>query len=144
MSVALHFIQSEHMLALLIAVFIFLITIVLTVKHWISFPVTLTLLLFSLAAGLLINHWQAFNQSLASSSSNKEAELIGNFHKRLLQEIEELKTEVCTNREDLLQVRNRIKEIADSIAMEKQKLQNFMEEFQGQVNHNQPLHFSPL
>lgn len=147
MSHALHFLQSEHVLALLIAVLIFLTTILLVVKRWIGFSITLLLLLFSLAAGLIINHQQDLQHYLtfSSSSPEKEGNSSEDFHKHLLQAVEDLKLEVSTEKENLSRVMSQVQEIFESMDMQKQKLQNFIEEVRAQLKADYPTNspFSP-
>jgi hypothetical protein len=126
------FFQSPHVLALFIAILIFLMTIFLVVKRWIGFSVTLLLLLFSLVAGLVINHQQIFQDYIHSYSSSATP-LIGEdvqdaFHKQMMQALEDLKVEVNAEKENLRQVVNQVQEIFDTMEAQKQKLQNFIEE----------------
>jgi len=128
MSTALNFFQSEHFLALLIAILVFLTTIFLVVKRWIGFSVTLLLLIFSLAAGLLINHQQDLQHYFSSYSSNPTPESSDDFHKHMMQAMEDLKLEVTAEKENLRRVMNQVQEIFESMDVQKQKLQNFIEE----------------
>ncbi len=129
MPAALHFLQSEQVLALLIAILIFLTTIFLVIKRWIGFSITFLLLLFSLAAGLIINHQKTFQCYVNSQySSSLEEGSQGMFHKQVLQAVEDLKLEVQTEKENLRQVMHQVQEIFDLMDVQKQKLQNFIEE----------------
>jgi hypothetical protein len=129
MSPALNFLQSEHLLALLIAILIFLTTIFLVAKRWIGFSITLLLLLFSLAAGLLINYQQELLHYLRLSSSPIEDGMTTeDFHKQMLKAVEDLKLEVSTEKENLRLIMTQVQEIINSMDMQKQKLQNFIEE----------------
>lgn len=144
MSPVLNFFQSTHVIALLIAIFIFIITIFLVVKRWIGFSVTLLLLLFSLAAGLVISHQQDFqdylntplstSSSLAPSEDSQDA-----FHKQMLQAVEDLKVEVNTEKENLRGVMNQVHEIFESMDVQKQKLQNFIEETRERFKTDYPI-----
>jgi polyhydroxyalkanoate synthesis regulator protein len=145
MSSTLHFLQSPHVLALLIAVFIFLTTILLVVKRWIGFSMTLLLLLFSLAAGLIINHQQAVQSYLnayTSSSTSTNEDSQDAFHKQMLQAVEDLKLEVSTEKENLRLVMNQIQEIFDSMDAQKQKLQNFIDETRERFKTDYPIQHS--
>ncbi|CAF24351.1 hypothetical protein [Candidatus Protochlamydia amoebophila] len=122
------FLQSEPRLALLIAVLIFFITIFLVIKKWIGFSVALLLLIFSLAAGLVIKNQQFF-ETYASEYHhqfhNQENEA---FKKQILQALEDIKKEVNIERENCHQVMNQVQAIFEQMDAEKQKLQLFIEE----------------
>lgn len=125
------FIQSEHFFAFLIACIVFLITILLVVKKRIGFIIALLLLLFSLAAGLLINNQNAFRQFLTSYSHAQHPKDDGTqdaFRKQMLQAVEDLKGEVKAEKENLHQVVKQVQDIVSSIDAQKQKLQQFIEE----------------
>ena len=124
-------IQSDHMLALLIALLIFLTTIFLVVKQWIGFSITLLLLIFSLAAGLIINNQQMFHtyfnpQDLSNPAKEKNSQDV--FRKQMMQAVEDLKIEVYAEKDNLRRVMNQVQEVVDSIDVQKQKLQHFIEE----------------
>ena len=139
MSSAVDFLQSNHVLALLIAILIFLTTILLVVKRWIGFSITLLLLLFSLAAGLLINNQQDFQHYFSGISSKNQEEISAeNFHKQMLQAVEDLKSEVSVEKEHLRHVMEQVQDIFDSMDMQKQKLQNFIEEVRQRFKNEYP------
>ena len=98
MDQALQFFQSEHVLALIIACLLILTTILLVVKKWIGFSGALLFLIFSLAAGLLINNQNAFqhyfNAYSSTPHSGTDEVSQGAFRKQMLQAVEDLKTEV--------------------------------------------------
>ncbi|WP_075882895.1 hypothetical protein [Candidatus Protochlamydia sp. W-9] len=122
------FLQSEPRLALLIAVLIFFITIFLVIKKWIGFSVALLLLIFSLAAGLVIKNQQFF-ETYASEYHhqfhNQENEA---FKKQILQALDDIKKEVNIEKENCHQVMNQVQAIFEQMDAEKQKLQLFIEE----------------
>lgn len=132
MDQALQFFQSEHVLALIIACLIFLTTILLVVKKWIGFSGALLFLIFSLAAGLLINNQNAFQHyfNAYSSTPHSGTDEVSQdaFRKQMLQAVEDLKTEVSAEKENLQHVMHQVQEIVDSIDVQKQKLQQFIEE----------------
>jgi hypothetical protein len=131
MSSTLQFFQSTPVVALLIAIFIFATTIFLAVKRWIGFSLTVLFLLFSLAAGLMINHQQMAHYYLGSfppSHSLTNEETQDAFHAQILQALEDLKLEVKTEKENLRLLMNQVQEIFDSMDVQKRKLQNFIEE----------------
>lgn len=139
MSSSLNFLQSEHVLALLVTILIFMTTIFLAVKRWIGFSITLLLLLFSLAAGLLINHQQDLQHYFSYSSSTKGNEVTTeDFHKQMLQAMEDLKLEVTTEKENLHRIMTQVQEIFDSVDAQKQKLQTFIEEAREQFKTDYP------
>lgn len=125
--------QTDHVLALLIALLIFLMTLFLAVKRWIGFSITLLLLLFSLAAGVLINNQHAFQGYLGHYSPSTLALPLaeGNsdaFQKHILKAVEDLQTEMQTEKENLLQLKQQVQDLFVSMDTQKQKLQNFIEE----------------
>lgn len=140
MSSISNFIQSEHLFALLITVIVFLITLLLAVKRWISFPVTLSLLVLALVIGLIINHKEDLEHYFTFSVSqpveakhSKES-----FHEHILQGMEGLKAEVETGKENLHRIINQVQEVFDSMDIQKQKLQNFIEELRKEFEKNYP------
>ncbi len=123
------FLQSEPILALLIAVLIFLVTIFLVVKQWIGFSITLLLLLFSLAAGLLVSNQQmlrgyASDYRLKHLQDNSQDA----FKKQIVQAVEDLKAEVDSEKENLRHVVTQVQDIFDQMDTQKQELQQFIEE----------------
>ncbi len=127
------FLQTDHVIALLIAVLIFLMTIFLAVKRWIGFSITLLLLLFSLAAGVLINNQHAFQGYLGHYSSSAPALPLAEansdvFQKQMLKAVEDLQTEMQTEKENLRQLKQQVQDLFVSMDTQKQKLQNFIEE----------------
>lgn len=125
------FLKTEPVLALIIACLIFATTILLVVKRWIGFSLALLLLLFSLAAGLLINNQQAFQLYLNSRTTtnlSSDGESQDTFRKQVSQAVEDLKLEVNTEKENLKRVMHQVQEIVDSIDVQKQKLQTFIDE----------------
>ena len=149
MIAAFPFLQSEHVLALLITVLIFLTTIFLVVKRWIGFSVTFLLLLFSLGAGLIINNQQALQDYLYGKNPPHltEDNTQDAFQKQMMQAVEDIKLEVNTEKENLRKVMNQVQEIFDSMEAQKQKLQNFIEEtrdtFNKELHGNNPSNTSP-
>lgn len=124
------FLLSEHVLAFLIAFLIVLITVFLAAKQWIGFSLALLFLIFSLAAGLIINnqhsiqhYFTSYAESSAPGNESQDA-----FRKQILQAVEDLKLEVNTEKQNLQRVMNQVQEIVDSIDIQKQKLQQFIEE----------------
>lgn len=142
MQPAVDFFSSEHILALLIAVLIFLTTVFLVVKRWIGFSIALLLLLFSLAAGLIVNNQKMFHQYFSSyENSARHSEDAGAqdaFRKQIMQAVEDLKTEVHAEKENLNQVMTQMAEIVNSIDVQKQKLQNFIEETKERFKTDSP------
>lgn len=135
MSYVSHVLQSEHILALLVAVLIFFTTILLVVKRWIGFSMTLLLLIFSLAAGLIINHHQDFQHYLTPSSKSTHYESSSeDFHKQMLQAVEDLKMEVAAEKENLRRVMDQVQDIFTSMDAQKQKLQHFIGEVRQHFN----------
>lgn len=132
--------HSEHILALFIAILIFLTTILLVVKRWIGFSITLLLLIFSLAAGLIINNQQDFQHYLTSSSSSSihNEKTTEDFHKQILQAMEDLKIEVAAEKDNLRRLVDEVQDVFQSMDIQKQKLQNFIEEVRQRFKSNYP------
>jgi len=123
------FFQSDHFLALSIALLVFLVALFLAVKRWIGFWITVVLLVFSLAAGILINNQSSLQNFFDSySSSAEEHEKEDAFQKQMLQAVEDLKMEMSIEKENLKKVVLQVQEIVDSIDLQKQKVQQFIEE----------------
>ncbi|WP_068468223.1 hypothetical protein [Candidatus Protochlamydia phocaeensis] len=135
----LQFLQSDHMMAFIIAVLIFLVTILLVVKRWIGFSITLLLLVFSLAAGLAINNQQAFQgymDDYRQTRLNERQQDV--FKKQVLQAVEDLRIEVNSEKENLRQAMSQVQEIFDRVERQKQKLQNFIEETRERFKSEMP------
>lgn len=126
----LHFQQSEHFPALLAAILIFMITIFLAVKRWIGFSVTFLLLLFSLAAGFLIDQVQNgqnyFQQTSYPNHFYPAAK--DDFKMQITQAVEDLKNEVSNEKENIRLIIDQVQEVIHSVETQKEKLQQFIEE----------------
>jgi hypothetical protein len=123
------FLQAEPNLALLIAVLIFLITIFLVVKKWIGFSIATLLLLFSLAAGLIVKNQQlletyATDYHQHNLADTKEEDL----KKQIFQALEDVKTEISTEKENIRHIMIKVQEIFEQLDNEKQNLQHFIAE----------------
>ena len=130
MNQIIDFLQTDHVLALIIACLIFLATIFLVVKRWVGFSIAVLLLIFSLVAGLVINNQHAVQQyfnAYAASSKGEEGSQDA-FRKQMLQAVEDLKLEMSAEKENLKRVMDQVHEIVDSIDVQKNKLQHFIEE----------------
>ncbi len=123
-----HFFESDHVVALLIAVLIFLTTIFLVVKRWIGFPIALLLLFFTLVTGIVINNQDALNSYLKPHSKTALNQDQDAFRSQIMQAVEGLKTEVETEKNNLRTVMGQVQEIFDHMEVQKQKLQNFIDE----------------
>jgi hypothetical protein len=125
------YLQSDPVLALAVAVVIFLLTILFVVKRWVGFPGACLLLLLALTAGILLNHRQSFHyydaSPQAASLTPVEAS-IDTFQKQVLLAVEELQREIKVEKENVQQITKQIQEIFASLDTQKQKLQNFIEE----------------
>lgn len=145
MSSLFNFLQSEHAMALLTTVVIFLITIFLAVKRWIGFSLTCLLLLFSLLAGFLIDQKQMLQHYFQSSSTSSHTASLSidennqdDFRKQMLQAVADLKVEVLTEKENLRRVMDQVQEVFDSVEAQKQKLQHFIDETREHFKTNYP------
>lgn len=131
MDTFLEFLQTDKVIALISAVFIFFVTILLVSKRWINFPVTLLLLLFAIASGLVISNYHALQSYFHDYNQNgfkKEQEDQESFKTQLLQAVEDVKTEVSSEKENLRLLKGQVEEIFDLMDVQKQKLKSFIEE----------------
>lgn len=124
----LHFLQTEPVFAFLIASLIFFITLFLVVKQWIGFSITFLLLVFALAAGIIINNQKAFQGYADDYHTRQQESQQDAFKKQILQAVENLKVEVESEKENLRQVMTQVQTIFEQVDVQKQKLQNFIEE----------------
>lgn len=124
----IHFLQSDHITAFLVALLIFLITIFLVVKKWIGFSMAFLLLLFSLAAGLLVNQQHTIRHYFYPSGLVNHKTSSDDFQQQMVQAVQNLQTEMATEKDNLLQVMDQMQEVFQSVDAQKQKLQNFIEE----------------
>lgn len=125
----LNFLSSEHMIAFLVTVSVFLITIFLVVKRWIGFSIASLFLLFALAAGVITNYQQEIHHYLTGTPYLASPEVPSeDFHKQMAQAVENLKVEITSEKENLQHLMSQVQEIFDSMDKEKQKLHNFIEE----------------
>jgi hypothetical protein len=135
------FFQSDPVLALAVAVVIFLLTILLVVKRWVGFPGACLLLLLALAAGILFNHRQAFHYYGTSSQTSSLAPVeasIDTLQKQLLLTVEELQREIKVEKENVQQIMKQIQDIFASLDTQKQKLQSFIEETRQKFKKEEP------
>ncbi|MFI5344404.1 MAG: hypothetical protein ACHQUC_09315 [Chlamydiales bacterium] len=136
-STLVQFFSSQHVIALLSAVSIFLVTIFLVAKRWIGFSITFILLLFSLTAGILINNPQFFTDYV---NPHQEANLDQQtaFKKQILQAIDDVKLEVHTEKENLQHLKDQMQEIVNQLDTQKQKLEGFIEETRNRFKTDKP------
>lgn len=68
------FLLNHNTLAVLIAAVIFVITIILVIRRLIGFVITLVLLLFAIASGLIIANQDVFRDILKSVAADKRSD----------------------------------------------------------------------
>lgn len=142
------FMQSEHVIAFLSTLFIFLVTLFLVVKRWIGFSIACLLLLFSLIVGVVINHQQEVKHYFYSSHHSTigdvntlgDVNMTDDFHQQMFKAVENLKTELATEKENIQKIAAQVHEILESVDLQKQKLQNFMEEVREKFQTETPSH----
>lgn len=123
----MQFFSSNHVIALSTAAVILVITIFLVARRWIGFSTALILLLFSLAAGIIINNPQIF-ENYTQIDLSKEMEQQEIFKKQIFQAIDGLKGEVQTEKDNLLQLKDQVQNILVQLENQKQKVENFIDE----------------
>jgi hypothetical protein len=125
----LEFLQTDTVVALLASLFIFLFTIFLVVKRWISFNFSFLLLLFCIAVGLAISNYHAISH-YTHSQPTSDAQQSAIFMDFTRLGIEELRNEITAEKDRLQYLTNQIQELTDQLNYQRQKLQTFIEENQ--------------
>ena len=99
-------------------------------KRWIGLAFSLFFLATSFAVAIITNNQLNVHDYFSSFESlpSEETHPSAAFHKQVLQAVEDLKSEVDTEKENLRQVIGQVSEIVNSIDIQKQKLQAFIEE----------------
>ena len=136
----IHFFSSGPFAALTAGVITLLITILLVAKRWIGFSTALILLLIGVAATVLINNPQLFEQYTQANFS-KEIEQQESFNKHLMEAIEGMKTEIQSEKENIVQLKGQVEEMVVELNNQKQKVENFIEETK---KHFQPDEKEPI
>lgn len=88
---------SLNSVALAVAGFIFFITLFLTAKQWVSFSITLLLLVFTLITGLIIANLDLLRTSAHEMSTEQDKQIdlrISNFEEQILKAYDNLKMEI--------------------------------------------------
>ncbi|MBA2369985.1 MAG: hypothetical protein H0V82_13355 [Candidatus Protochlamydia sp.] len=125
---SLKFLESEPVIALLVAAIIFFITLFLVVKQWIGFSLTLLLLVFALVSGFIVN-----NQHVLDCYNKENHELVFHgkeddaFKIQIFQAIEDLKVEVNSEKENIQHMMAQIQEVLNEVDSQKQNLQSFID-----------------
>lgn len=136
-SALVQFFSSQHVIALLSAVSIFLVTIFLVAKRWIGFSITFILLLFSLTAGILINNPEFFTEyANPNQATNLDQQV--EFKKQILQAIDDVKQEVHKEKENLQHLKDQVQDIINQMDTQKQKLEGFIEETRNHFKTDKP------
>lgn len=137
MTSLLQFFHSPQIVAILVTILIFFITIFLSMRYWIKSTTVLFLLVFSLIAGLLANYTQPLSFYFQNPPSPLE-ETNDEFNKQILGAIENLKIEVNSEKEHLQSAVSQIQEVFDSMKDQSQKLQDLIEEAKDQFKAEYP------
>ena len=128
--------QSDQVVALVIASFIFFVTIILVTRNRIGFSMTLLLLLFSLVVGLAVNNQSAFlsylNHPIHKVDENQDA-----FNKQIQLAIANLQSEVDLEKDNLLRVMGQMFDVLDQLEEQKQKLETFLERTHSHFNEEE-------
>jgi hypothetical protein len=128
--------QSDQIVALAIASFIFFVTIILVAINRIGFSMTLLLLLFSLLVGLAVNNQSTF-QSYMSQPIHKIDESQDAFNKQMQLAIANLQSEVDLEKNNLLRLMGQMLDVLDHVEQQKQKLETFIERTHSQFNEEE-------
>ncbi|MBA3723147.1 MAG: hypothetical protein H0W88_12205 [Parachlamydiaceae bacterium] len=130
MHTVLEFLKTDTVVALLVSVFIFIITIFLVAKRWIGFSVTVLLLVFAITAGLAISNHRILECYLNDYKKDglSDASQPAPFKKQITQAVEDVQDEVNAEKENLHHLMGQVDEIFDQLEVQKQKLQSFIAE----------------
>src|SRR6188472_2615722 len=93
----LNFFASNNGVALVVALVIFIITLILVVKRLIGFVITIILLIFALVSGFFVANADVFREVLrgmTASATPEERETLEQIKAQLVKAYEEIKTEL--------------------------------------------------
>lgn len=127
-SAFVHFFTSNQVAALSSTLLIFFLTIFLVAKRWIGISVAFILLLSSLLVGVLVNNPQFFNEYMDTQGAGNNLEQQNEFKKLILQALDDIKSEVHTEKENLHQLKDQVHDMITQVDTLKQKLETFIEE----------------
>lgn len=97
MEVASQYLFSNSSLALVIAAFIFFITLFMVAKQWISISIVIVLLLFSLISGIVVSEQELLRKTLIGTPSEYTTDIevrMATFHEQILKAYDNLKGEL--------------------------------------------------
>jgi len=120
----LDFITTNTIFAFLITVFIFIVTIFLVVRQWIGFSMALLLLVFAIAAGTAVRHYNLLKSYIYLSEEPSQSE----FNKQITKVVEDVRMEVSSEKENLHLLMKQVEDLFDQMNQQKIKLQQFIEE----------------
>lgn len=94
------FFLSHHFIALAVGLLIFLITVLLSAKQWIDFPLTVIFLLFAIAASMSIENYDLFRIMQTHSSSGSVSDTM----EKIIRENREMRDEIEKQNKQLQQL----------------------------------------
>lgn len=140
----LDWLQTDSVLAFLLALAIFLFTILLIVKEWVNFSMAFLLLLFSLTVGLAITHQRSIRCYLEGCYERRpvsDQQVV--FADQIKLAIEDLKKELENEKENIQHIVYQVQEVFDQVDYQRQKLQAFIEKTQDHFKQDAKTEGSP-
>ncbi len=121
--------HSIHIVALLVGFVVFLFTVFLAAKGWITISQTFLLLLFSLAAGTLINNQAYFHHKTTLNDPIFASENTDNhFQDQMVQALENIRTELNYDRESLQHIVSQLDELFNQVDLQRRKFEHFIDD----------------
>ncbi len=90
-------ILSNNSVALAVAAFVFFVTLFMVAKQWVGPAITITLLVFSLLAGLIVAEQDIIRNALSGTPTEQAKDIdikMANFNEQILKAYDTLKAEV--------------------------------------------------
>ena len=120
------FFTSDPFVAFLIAILIFFFTIFLSVKQWINLPLTLILLLFSLAAGTVVNTQRHLKGYVLGNSKGLNQSSV-EFQDQLREAFETIKIELSAEKDSLLKIGSQVEAIFKEVENQSAKIESLFD-----------------
>lgn len=125
------FLKADYLLALLTSLFIFSITLYLTIKRWIGFSLSLFMLLLALGVGVGIRNYHIIETYLIAYQEEHHSEYENvnkGFKSQIAQAVADITVELKAEKENITVLVNQVEEMLDEVDKQKQKLESFIEE----------------
>lgn len=126
----LEFMKSDAMIGLLVSILLFALIVFFVVRRSITLSTAAILLTACGMLGLLIGHYRDIGSYVNNVHQTPQSmlETDNTFKQQLLQAVEDIRTEVSTEKANLQIVSNQVQEIMKQMDVQKQKLQQFIVE----------------